>query len=1237
MNACPSPEQLSDFLAEALPPAEGAALEAHVEGCPDCQQALERLTPGAPPADVLRRLENRPPTLPWTLSLAGRPPALEAETPSPNVPGYEVLQELGRGGMGVVYLARQVALDRTVALKMILHASPEARARFRVEAQAVARLRHPHIVQVHDFDEADGRPYFCLEYVEGGSLEARTRHAPQPPRQAALLAEKVAAAVQHAHDKGVIHRDLKPGNVLLVEGPETPLEHCTPKVTDFGLAKLAAASPRPDQVRTEAGAVLGTPSYMAPEQARGREVGPAADVWAVGALLYDLLIGRPPFYGETALDTLQQVLTQEPVAPRRLQPKVPRDLETICLKCLEKDPAHRYPSAQKLADDLANFREGRPIWARRAGPLERALRWVKREPRTAALVALALASVLLLAGAALWRARVRAEREAERAEQLAERVEAAEEQLGEAEELFRRARAAPPGDRAAWEAALSAARRAEALANQLPGAEELQQQAAELREEVEREDRGRRTADRLANLRLQRADPGPQDLDAADRAYATAFDDYEIPVDRLGPEEAAGRVKASPVAAELVAALDDWALVRRSGGRPGAVWRRPAEVARRADPDPRRNRVRDALGKQDLPALRGRAAAWDLDGLPAATLLLLGNRLLFLEDHAEAVRVLRRAWQAHRDDFWVTHTLASAHLPQLAEADEAVRFFSAAVALRPGAARAHSNLSAALNQKARLLAATSRSPGPARDALAQAEAEARQAIRLAPDYAQAHNNLGLALRGQGRLAEAVEAYQAALRLAPRYALAHNNLGVALSQLGRRGEASCCYRRAVALDPGYAQAHDNLGLALAAQGRLPEAALAHRTAVRLDPASAAAHHHLGLALSQLGRVKEAVVAHRNAARLRPNSARFHYNLALVLERAGRVAEAAEADARALRADGDRLSQGEAAVHKHLGRCLRALGRTDEAVESYRAAARLRLRALGRGDGAGRRADAAVALYNLGLVLRAAGRAEEAADAYRRALCLRPDYAWAHCDLGHVLRRQGRLAEALACLERGHALGSAAPDWPAPSDVWAGEARLLVALEACLPALLARGRGPGAAAGRTRLAELAAFLPEPLGRRLNLDSPPVRVLFARLCAAHRLHAEAARLYREAFDDRPALASTPWADNRLRAARSAALAGCGLGADAGRLDEAARAALRAQARAWLRADLDAWAARLSGSSVATRRALLLALRERRHDPDLACVRHPTALAALPEAERRAWEALWAEVAALAERALA
>jgi tetratricopeptide (TPR) repeat protein len=341
------------------------------------------------------------------------------------LPDYELLGPLGHGGMGVVYKARQISLNRVVALKMIragAHASPELLARFHIEAEALASLQHPNIVQVYEVGEHEGCPYMAMEFLDGGSLDSQLAGRPQPPRAAADLVATLARAMHCAHARGIVHRDLKPANILLAASREPPasvaralgggsrLNDATPKITDFGLAKRLAEG----KGQTSTGAILGTPSYMAPEQAWGRvhDIGPATDVYALGAILYEMLTGQPPFRGDSGMETLKRVISEEAPAPSRLCPKLPRDLETICLKCLEKEPARRYATAADLADDLRRFLDGEPLAARPAGLGERAWKWARRRPAWATLLGVIVGALLVIAGSFLWSyARVLGERD----------------------------------------------------------------------------------------------------------------------------------------------------------------------------------------------------------------------------------------------------------------------------------------------------------------------------------------------------------------------------------------------------------------------------------------------------------------------------------------------------------------------------------------------------------------------------------------------------------------------------------------------------------------------------------------------------------------------------------------------------------------------------------------------------------------------------------------------------------
>lgn len=339
----------------------------------------------------------------------------------PQIAGYEMLSVLGRGGMGIVYKARHLKLNRIVAVKMMLsgrYATPQELSRFARESRAVAELQHPHIVQVHDVGEIEGRPFFTMEFVDGATLAQELAGVPQSPRRAAELVTKLAEAMDLAHSKGIIHRDLKPANILLTGDG-------TPKVADFGLARHLDGDPG----LTFSDARIGTPSYMAPEQALGRLglIGSSVDIYSLGAILYEMLTGRPPFRAETAIETERQVITVEAAPPRQLNADVPRDLETVCLKCLQKDSSRRYPNAAELAEDLSRYLDGRPVNARPTGVMERIWSWGKRNRSMAlALSGLALLLAFIVVGS-IWSAAYFHMLEGEQRKLAKEKTELAEE------------------------------------------------------------------------------------------------------------------------------------------------------------------------------------------------------------------------------------------------------------------------------------------------------------------------------------------------------------------------------------------------------------------------------------------------------------------------------------------------------------------------------------------------------------------------------------------------------------------------------------------------------------------------------------------------------------------------------------------------------------------------------------------------------------------------------------------
>ncbi|MFI5459079.1 MAG: protein kinase [Isosphaerales bacterium] len=420
-------------------PIPGAATDSIDRGTARPPPAIDECAT-VPPGDATLARSQSPHDLPTAAGLAqSTSAALGAGLPTPpHQPeptriryfgDYELVHEIARGGMGVVYRARQLSLNRPVALKMILAgqlASDTEVRRFYTEAEAAANLDHPGIVPIYEVGQHEGQHFFSMGFVEGQSLSQRLADGPLPAREAAELIRRVSEAIEYAHQHGVIHRDLKPANILLDRNGN-------PRVTDFGLAKKVQG----DSGLTGSGQIMGTPSYMPPEQAGGPrgEVGPPADVYALGATLYALVTGRPPFQAATAMDTVIQVVSDEPVPPRRLNASISRDLETICLKCLEKGQSRRYASASDLAADLGRYLAGEPIMARPVTRVERAVKWARRRPVIAALLGLVALVTALGLGGVLWQwrqavqARGVAERESGRAKS---QTELAEERLEDA-------------------------------------------------------------------------------------------------------------------------------------------------------------------------------------------------------------------------------------------------------------------------------------------------------------------------------------------------------------------------------------------------------------------------------------------------------------------------------------------------------------------------------------------------------------------------------------------------------------------------------------------------------------------------------------------------------------------------------------------------------------------------------------------------------------------------------------
>ena len=677
----------------------------------------------------------------------GSPSSTPSSAELPRIPGYEVLEVVGRGGMGVVYRARHVRLDRPVALKMLLtgaHASRESRERFLREARIGAGLRHPNIVQVHDMGDQDGLPYFTMEFVEGGNLAQKLAGMPQPPRQAAALLATLAEAVQAAHRCGIVHRDLKPANVLLTADG-------TPKICDLGLARRLDG----EAGLTWTGTAVGTPSYMAPEQAEARPqtLGPAVDIHALGAILYELLTGRPPFRAATAAETVRQVISQDPVPPSRLNGKVPRDLETICLKCLHREPHLRYAGAAALAADLHHFLGGEAIAARPEGRLARLARRVRRRPVQSTLVAAVTLLTAALLGGGLWLIsdRAAAARKIETEQAATER--AADADLREMVQWMRKA---------SWPEARNALERAKSRLGE--------RGSHDIRGRLDRGARDLELADRLDAIRLTGYTMvgGVPDFARSDERYEEAF--REAGFDEVGspPESLAAKIKASDIRNALLVAFDNWSFCARDPRR--RRW--ASDVAQQAGGDTAgwRGRVRDpAIWKDEATLFKVIETA----PFPEQSVALL----LAIELHTDApgkprVAFLKRLHERHPRDFWINLRLGMLLL-EVGGPAEAVGYYKTALAIRPGMALAHNNLGSALTR-------TNRS--------GEAIGHYRQAIALDPSGVASHLNLALDLWNLGRKDEAFRALSAAIRLNPSSAVLHTLLGRILELNNQPGEA-----------------------------------------------------------------------------------------------------------------------------------------------------------------------------------------------------------------------------------------------------------------------------------------------------------------------------------------------------------------------------------------------------------------------------------------------------------------
>jgi tetratricopeptide (TPR) repeat protein len=1133
------------------------------------QSLLDRLAPAAEPRVGA--------TGAFAAGGAERLSSAESEVVGTVIAGrYKLVEEIGEGGMGTVWMAQQTEpVKRVVALKVIKAGmdSKQVLARFDAERQALALMDHPHIARVLDAGAtAAGRPFFVMELVKGVPLTKYCDEHRLTPRQRLELFIPVCQAIQHAHQKGIIHRDIKPSNVLVALYDGKPV----PKVIDFGVAKATGQQLTEHTLVTGFGAVVGTLEYMSPEQAELNQldIDTRSDIYSLGVLLYELLTGTTPLdrkrLKEAALlEVLRVIREEEPpkpstrlstteeipsiaanrgLEPRKLSGLVRGELDWIVMKALEKDRNRRYETANGFAQDIQRYLADEPVQACPPSAWYRLRKFARRHKTGLAVAGLVLFFIAVVGATLGWAVRDRAAAAEQAARDRAARQEKLEGRINQALEETQ-----AEYERDNLPEARARIQRIEALlSGDADVSDGIRQRVDEWRAELAILQR----LDDLALLPFERSKLLQRDAD-----YARIYRDIGIDIDAVPADEAGRRIRTHVTWKRLTEALDEWASLRHdiafNKPPPPDAWLRKLrlfQVARAADPDELRNQARLAAEKWDLAAAERLAGLPEVGRLPPAALrhvamvIYYGNTDGNTQSARDrAVRLLLNALVLRPGDFHLNATCANWYgrmePPRWAEA---AHYGSIAVALRPE------------NPDLRLrLAGALRGHGLLDDAIAIAQC--REAIRIKVDYAAAHDMLGSILLHHGKFEQAIVESRKAIALDPQSASAHVVLGDALRDQGKVGEAIFQYRKAIRINKDYTGAYVGLGGALIIQGRLDQAIAECRKAITLDPKSAGAHNNLGNALRDQGKLGEAIVEYHKAIAVDPKNALAHNNL---------------------------------------GVALRDQGKLDEAIAEYQKAIQVDPKC-------------ALAHNNLGVALRDQGKLGEAIIEYHKAIAVDPKNAEAHGNLGHALKQQGEFLQALVELRRSHEIGSKHRHWKYPSDRWVRECERLVELDGKLPDFIEGKATPASAVERIEL--------------------------ALLCQLYRKqYAAAARFYEEAFTAERKL-SEQLNSHRYNASCAAALAGCGQGKGADKLDEKEKARLRRRALAWLRADLEAMGRLLDNGADPARLAAGVGsvLRHWLADPDFAGVRGPQALANLPDAERQPWQQLWNDVADLLKRA--
>jgi serine/threonine protein kinase/Flp pilus assembly protein TadD len=1108
-----------------------------------------------------------------------------SERPGMTIGAYKLLEQIGEGGFGVVFMAeQQQPIRRRVALK-VLKPGMDTRqvvARFEAERQALALMDHPNIARVFDGGAgASGRPYFVMELVRGIPITDFCDQSRLAIPERIKLFIDVCKAVQHAHQKGIIHRDIKPSNALVTLNDNQALV----KVIDFGIAKAVGQQLTDKTLFTNFAQMIGTPLYMSPEQAQmtSLDVDTRSDVYSLGVLLYELLTGTTPFERErlrtVGFDEIRRIIREEePPKPstrintmglagttasanrksdmRKLSQLLRGELDWIVMKALEKDRNRRYESPGAFSADVQRYLNDEPVQAFPPSLWYRLKKFARRNKVQLSIAGLVLLLIATLGGGVGWAVRDQAARQARLTNDLELALDQTDVLLGQ-------------GKQAEAQAAFN---QTELLAGQVPPDTARDARRAALQERLDAGARDQEFMARFEEIRLveqSRVNEAESRFAIAEGAAYPAFRDalrkYGIAIGEMPPAEVAARVRGrpEPVRKNLIAALDE-CRVTQKGDSQTRRWLLAALLA--ADDDDWRSRVRQAANWDAMAQVVGEV---DLRTQPPSLLLVFADSI---PDRMKSTRLefLRRIQRAYPADLWANIKLAH-KLHEDGQPAEAIRYHTAALALRPDNPGIYLNRGSALRDAGEVDAALT---------------DYGRALALAPQYAEAYNRLGHTLAAKGLLKDAIAEYHKALGAKPHYAEAHSNLGYALFKQGRLGDAIAEYKEAIRIKKDYALAYYGLGVCLYEKGQVDDAIAEYQKAIDIKTDYAEPHVGLGLALYSRNQVDDAILEYQKAIRINKDSADAHYTLGIALRSKKKVDEAIREYQEAIR-----LKKDFAQAQYSLGIALRSKGKVDEAMAAYKEAIKISK-------------DYAEAHYNLANALMSKGRVDEAIAEYERAVQIDKNYAEAHYNLGQALGRQGEFRKALEEMRRGHELGSKKPGWRDPEGQAVRQCERVVELDEKLPGYL---HGTNKPAGPGEAIELAV-----------------------LCSLKRLNCEAVGFYEKAFELDPKLAENLRVHHRYDAARAAALAGCGEGKDADKLDGRERARLRRRALAWLQADLEGWVRLADKDQAKTGMAATVTkvLQSWLADSAIACARGPEALARLPEAERSAWRILWGDV---------